>query len=621
MRRFFISYRRDDAEAEAGRIADRFRTELGDEAVFFDTLAIDGGDLWMERIQTAVAQADVMLVVIGRSWLTLLGADGLPRIQAEQDVVAFEIAAALQRGIRVIPVRVHGTALPTAAMLPKSLAKLPGFNDIEVRSGPAFSRDVEALMHAAIGRRQGWRRWLPRGGLAWGVAGAALASVAGLSALLLVDEGGGTPVLAPPALPTAFDLQLQVKIDDSVAEDGQAPEMKLWHREPPPNGRAENVSFLDKPREISRSELAYLSPIPTMPAQNQRYEGQLHRVMRTGHANFEPMNICFKANLAAGNKAAQVRVHCDETGQACQIADDDPGWASPCAAAPKAVSSLRWLDWLPQAQAATPTVLAAASSWAVPSLQTLQRADNAGRAYSEVRLQSDALPALQTATRFEYAIVMNGQPLQIDGLPSQAYPQPFDADKGLDIRFGLENLDAAGQMGGFEDLRLQLRFYAGTQLLRTANLAMRYVALRDIDGPKRIADGDIALRWSAVYHPGATDDKYQVFITSAPVLAGLDAHKARFDQAGLSAEVAGRTLPVVAVLRPPWDKNPSYGLNVGLRLPNGQIRFTFNARESQDVCLLMQRVAARRPELVRNDSYRRSVDGRKEYKPCAGFSG
>src|SRR5262249_20044487 len=138
MSRFFFSYRRSDAEADAGRIADRFRSEFGRDQVFFDTAAIDGGDLWRQRIDSALAKADVMLVVIGRSWIGVLDDDGKPRLSAANDVVAYEIGIALQRGIKIIPVRVQGAALPQAKALPATLAGLVDHNDFEVRSGPGF---------------------------------------------------------------------------------------------------------------------------------------------------------------------------------------------------------------------------------------------------------------------------------------------------------------------------------------------------------------------------------------------------------------------------------------------------------------------------------------------------
>lgn len=635
MRPFFFSYRRDDAEAEAGRIADRFHASLGRDEVFFDTMAIDGGDRWMKRIDEALSEAQVMLVIIGRSWLTLPGANGQPRLFDPHDVVAYEIANALDRGIRVIPVRVQGAPLPRVDALPSALARLVGFNDHEVRSGTAFDRDVEALIDAATGRSRGWRRWMPRGpaGLATAAVGV-LGLVAGGWALQANDTASTDDssrldrppisVASPPsntlpattAAPQAFDMQLQVTLRDTPGDERRAPEMKLWHRHPNPN-RASNINLLDQAREIARGVLDYVSPIPTMPAQGEQYEGLLHRLTLTGQANADPTRVCFSADLAsnasASRKEAVVRMTCTE-GQTCRVADDDVGWARPCAAR---TTPLSWWPFISQAHAASTP----ASHWAIPSLATLQQPGQAGPAYSEVRLTSGPLPALKDATAYTYALSMNGQPLHIDGLPPEAYPRRFDAAQGLDLAFGLENLNASGRFGGYEDLRIELRFLANDRPLRRAELHLRYVALRPIDGPLRAADGDLVLQWSARYHPGRVDDAFQIFITSAPDGAALQDHKSRFDAAGLSASIGGQTLPIVAVLRPPFESNRNYGLNVGLQQPNGQIKFTFDDATSSRLCAVLNTLAASQPRLLRRDSYRRTLDGRQGYEQCARFAG
>lgn len=617
MRRFFISYRRDDAEADAGRIADRFRAAFGDDEVFFDTLAIEGGDRWMDRINAALSEAEVMLVVIGRSWLTLAGSDGKPRIQSENDIVGLEIARAIDRGIRVIPVRVQGATLPRADVLPNSLSKLPDFNDHEVRSGPAFDRDVESLVDIASGRRHGWRKWVPHRKvgttLAVGLAAGAIAIV--VLPRIGIFQGPSTTASNAGKLdqaPQTFDLQLQVKLNESVGDDGKTPEMKLWHRRPTPPGRADHVYLLDKAREVRRGEFAYLSPIPTMPTQGDQYDGQLHRVMRTGQANLEPTDVCFRANLTDKKKEPLVKMTCEEGAKACAIADDDFGWAQPCPTG----KPIAWFAFMSEAYAAGTEV----TSWAVPSLATLRRPDNAGHAYSEVKVQSAALPMLKDATTFTYALFMNGQPLRIDGLAPEAYPLEFDASKGIDLSFGLENLDASGRFGGYEDLRLQLNFMAGERKVRSAEFGMRYVALRTIEGPLTASDGDISLNWSARYHPGRQSDNFQIFITSGPQLRNLELQKNRFDQAGLVTKISGRESPLVAVLRPPLDRNANYGLNLGLREPNGQIRFTFGEDVSTELCLALNGIAATRRDLVRSDSYRRTLDGKKGFKQCALFS-
>jgi hypothetical protein len=212
----------------------------------------------MDRINAALSEAEVMLVVIGRSWLTLAGSDGKPRIQSENDIVGLEIARAIDRGIRVIPVRVQGATLPRADVLPNSLSKLPDFNDHEVRSGPAFDRDVESLVDIASGRRHGWRKWVPRRKvgttLAVGLAVGAIAIV--VLPRIGIFQGpstSGSNAGKMDQTPQTFDLQLQVKLNESVGDDGKTPEMKLWHRRPTPPGRADHIYLLGKARPKLKS--------------------------------------------------------------------------------------------------------------------------------------------------------------------------------------------------------------------------------------------------------------------------------------------------------------------------------------------------------------------------------
>jgi hypothetical protein len=46
----FISYRRSDSYADAGRLSDRLERKLGSGSVFPDTVSISGGDRFKEVI-------------------------------------------------------------------------------------------------------------------------------------------------------------------------------------------------------------------------------------------------------------------------------------------------------------------------------------------------------------------------------------------------------------------------------------------------------------------------------------------------------------------------------------------------------------------------------------------
>ena len=146
MAHIFVSYRRGDTEGEAGHIADKLHELFGRDNVFFDSSAMRGGDRWRESIDTALAQCNVILVVIGSRWLTVTTADGQPRLGTADDVVTYEIATALARKVRVIPVLVQRAALPDAADLPAALRGLP--------SAPGPARSAPTPSSGT------WRHWL-----------------------------------------------------------------------------------------------------------------------------------------------------------------------------------------------------------------------------------------------------------------------------------------------------------------------------------------------------------------------------------------------------------------------------------------------------------------------------
>jgi len=95
MSKIFISYRRDESDAESGRIDDRLWPTYGRENVFKDVDTIPLGVDFRRVLTDAVAQCDVMLVVIGRQWLSITDAQRRRRIDSSSDFVRIEVEAAL----------------------------------------------------------------------------------------------------------------------------------------------------------------------------------------------------------------------------------------------------------------------------------------------------------------------------------------------------------------------------------------------------------------------------------------------------------------------------------------------------------------------------------------------
>jgi hypothetical protein len=183
MANIFINYRREDSIGSAGRLHDRLAQTFGQKNLFMDVDSIPAGVDFVADLNSQVAACDVVLVVIGPNWLDAKDETGQRRLDNPDDFVAIEIAAALARNIRVIPVLVDGARMPKADKLPDAIKPLVRRNAVEVRNAH-FGQDAEALvarMREALGEdAAGARRWRVRT-----VAGAAVVAM-----LLLIGVGG-----------------------------------------------------------------------------------------------------------------------------------------------------------------------------------------------------------------------------------------------------------------------------------------------------------------------------------------------------------------------------------------------------------------------------------------------
>lgn len=143
MGKVFISYRREDAAGYARAIYEELTERFTPDRIFMDVDAIEPGLPFDQVIRDAVGQCEVLLVLIGARWLAPQSG-GKTRLEDERDFVRLEIAAALARNIRVIPVLLDGAPMPKEADLPEALRGLVWRNAIEV-SNSRFSADVGRL--------------------------------------------------------------------------------------------------------------------------------------------------------------------------------------------------------------------------------------------------------------------------------------------------------------------------------------------------------------------------------------------------------------------------------------------------------------------------------------------
>jgi hypothetical protein len=143
--RIFISYRREETAYAAGWLFNRLADTYGNDQIFKDVDSIELGDDFVEVISRAVGSTDVLLALIGDTWITITDGRGNRRLDDPDDFVRLEIEAALTRRIRVIPILVDGATMPRDDELPPSLAGLARRQALEL-SPSRFEYDTTRLL-------------------------------------------------------------------------------------------------------------------------------------------------------------------------------------------------------------------------------------------------------------------------------------------------------------------------------------------------------------------------------------------------------------------------------------------------------------------------------------------
>ncbi|MEA5466057.1 4a-hydroxytetrahydrobiopterin dehydratase [Leptothoe sp. PORK10 BA2] len=141
----FISYRRADSAAEAGRLHSSIIKNLGEEIVFMDTSSIDLGTQWAQELEDALQFSQIVIVVIGPDWLRISDEWGMRRIDQENDWVRREIETALTSGKKLFPVLVKGAKLPPADKLPTSIRELTQRQAVDIRDA-YWDHDIQLIL-------------------------------------------------------------------------------------------------------------------------------------------------------------------------------------------------------------------------------------------------------------------------------------------------------------------------------------------------------------------------------------------------------------------------------------------------------------------------------------------
>ena len=155
--RVFISYRREEGEAYADVLMDRLLTSAPRAEVFRDTDTLQPGVVFSEKIDETIRTCDIVLALIGQTWLNAVDQSGSRKLNNPSDWVRRELAAALRYKKRVVPCLIEGATMPTREELPEDLAGL------EMRHALSFShaiprRETDELVQMV----KNWWRPTPR---------------------------------------------------------------------------------------------------------------------------------------------------------------------------------------------------------------------------------------------------------------------------------------------------------------------------------------------------------------------------------------------------------------------------------------------------------------------------
>jgi hypothetical protein len=129
-------------------VRDGLAAKFGQSNVFMDVDDLRPGQRFDVELAKALGACDVFITVFGARWMDL---QRQRHVDSEYDYVRAEIAAALQRGVTIIPVRVGREGnlprLPRPDELPEDIRELV-FHQKHDIAHERFRRDITDLVQA-----------------------------------------------------------------------------------------------------------------------------------------------------------------------------------------------------------------------------------------------------------------------------------------------------------------------------------------------------------------------------------------------------------------------------------------------------------------------------------------
>ena len=131
-KKIFISYRRDDVSGEARNLYNELAKRYGKRNIFYDIDTMKAGRNFETAIEEAIDNSEIVLVLIGKQWVHITDDQGKRRLELPDDYVRSEIAEALKKKKKIIPVFLRGAKMPDPNELPKDISGLTAIQGLDI---------------------------------------------------------------------------------------------------------------------------------------------------------------------------------------------------------------------------------------------------------------------------------------------------------------------------------------------------------------------------------------------------------------------------------------------------------------------------------------------------------
>lgn len=155
----FLSYRRFDYETSVKQVEDALILEFGKNSIILDQSNFVAGEEWLPQIRIHVIQADVIICIIGESWLT--------KSQKDDDFVCQELNLARNLGKPIIPVVLNSIDLNSVLeKIPDSIQWLVSLQVIKINYATssgylALNESIRNLIGSKAERKEKTKIFVP----------------------------------------------------------------------------------------------------------------------------------------------------------------------------------------------------------------------------------------------------------------------------------------------------------------------------------------------------------------------------------------------------------------------------------------------------------------------------